>query len=157
DELWADLHFAFLESVACYPVDRRPTRVAQNLKLETLRRLCDVQRDTCRQKEIVDALIAVVQRRGVDQFIAPPLDAGEEDAPLAGDDVAEALKQACDRAVEEGLISELDRALITETRLRGHELKTYALEHGLAYDMAKKRRQRAERVVRELMTTASAA
>lgn len=154
EDLWGEVHWAFLETAWRYPVERRPARVANNLKLDTLNRLCTLQRERCQHQDVVKTLLDAARREGEELFASPPLDVTTLDAPpptAKAEDRAEVLARACDRAVEEGLISDLDRLLITATRIYGRELKAYAREHGLAYEMAKKRRQRAEQVVRRLL------
>jgi len=152
EDLWADVCWAFLETAWCYPIERRPSRVASNLKLDTLNRLCAVQRERSQQQGALRELRHAA-RRETQRLESPPGDATtpETTATPGAEVTAEAVVRACARAVQEGRISEVDRLLITMTRVYGRELKEFAREQRLPYEMAKKRRQRAERVVRDIL------
>lgn len=155
EEVWAEVHWAFLETAWRYPLDRRPARVAQNLKFDTLHRLGDAERGRTREAETAARLVREAERDGgkglASASLDPALIAEEAEAARKAKAFREVLVRACDRAVAEGLISDLDRNLIVATRLYGRDLRTLARDRGLAYEMARKRRQRAEAVVRRLV------
>jgi hypothetical protein len=154
DDLWGEVQWAFLETAWLYPIPRRPARVASNLKLTTLKRICRTQRDRCRHQGAVKGLLEEAKRRGEDSIASPPADPAfldgpppeSEEASLAG-----SLLHACNVAVDRGSISDIDRLLIVATRLYGRDLRSFAGSCGIAYEMARKRRQRAESVVRLLL------
>ncbi|MCK6478607.1 MAG: hypothetical protein HUU06_01330 [Planctomycetaceae bacterium] len=155
EELWAEVYWAFLETAWRFPVARRTSRVAQNLKLDTLHRLGDVEADRAKEQQAVAGLLRAAERTGEVAVSSSSLDpaalAEEAETAARRGAFAQALARACERAVAEGLISDLDRHLIVATRLYGQNLKALAELRGVAYEMAKKRRQRAEAVLRRLL------
>jgi hypothetical protein len=154
-DLWSEVQWAFLETAWRYPLDQRPARVASNLKLDTLKKVTAAERERSRH-ELVTASLLEAAREGRLDLAAPPPELEEAASEAASSaeaarETLQAFRHACDRAVAQGLISELDRLLIVSTRLYGQDLKAYARTRRLSYEMAKKRRQRAERIVFSLL------
>lgn len=117
-----------LAHVRRYDLRRRPRRIAANLLLDAMSHTLDA-----RAKD--HAWSAMTVR--LDDVTLPPAPVDELD-PL-------------EEAVELGLLTRHDAALIGATRCNGLDLGTAAALVGLSYEAAKKRRQRAEaRLVRWL-------
>lgn len=150
-DLWSEVQWAFLETSWRYPLEQRPARIASNLKLDTLKKLRALERQRSRQLQVTKSLLERARADGLDLATAAPEPEESASAADAARDALKAFRQACERAVREGLISDFDRLLVTSTRLYGQDLKTYARERRLSYEMAKKRRQRAEQVTFTLL------
>ncbi len=144
DELWQRITWAFLQVICRVDVRRRRDRFAAKLFNDTVHRLHDEYRrdwDRARREvrpdpddpEAFDALVAGVE--GID---------------FAGIELREAQELESKRLrahLAAGRISEAD-FLLLGTRIYGQSVADYAREMGLAYQVAKKRRQRAEAAIR---------
>lgn len=125
DEIWSALLAHCWERIRCYPLERRPSRIAANVLLDTL------QKTTRELKR---------QRR----------DRGD----LAGDQAPERAATALDgadverllrRAVHATAISKEEAELILRTRIDGAEMGAVARESGVSYHALNTRRLRAEK------------
>ena len=125
DEIWSALLAHCWERIRCYPIERRPSRIAANVLLDTL------QKTTRELKR---------QRR----------DRGD----LAGDEAPERAATALDgadverllrRAVHATAISKEEAELILRTRIDGAEMGAVARESGVSYHALNTRRLRAEK------------
>ncbi len=125
EEIWSALLAHCWERIRCYPVERRPSRIAANVLLDTL------QKTTRELKR---------QRR----------DRGD----LAGDQTPERAATALDgadverllrRAVRATAISSEEAELILRTRIDGAEMGAVARESGVSYHALNTRRLRAEK------------
>lgn len=123
EEAWAELIVALCEKVRLYPLDRRPRRIAANLLWDATRQLLRAVRANQRWTAHVAELDTA---HGAD---------GEPALSLDG---------LWDLAVDAGVLSQLDVALINATRVGGMRLNAAAHLLGVNYEAAKKRRQRAE-------------
>lgn len=129
DEVWSLLLAHLWERIRCYPLERRPSRIAANLLLDTLRA----------------TTFELAKERDVQiRFVAepPPAPAAAPGECGRGTDLALA------RAVAAGALSAQEAELILQTRIDGVELHELAAGQGLAYDTLKMRRIRAERRLR---------
>src|SRR5918994_1828829 len=126
EELWQLLLACAWERIRRYPLERRPSRIAANLLLDTRRR----------------ALDSFTRERGLRArpvSTAPPAPAPSEAA--AGGDVEVLLA----RAVRAGALSREEARLVLETRFYGVPLASIATVRGVHYDALRIRRSRAER------------
>lgn len=156
DLLWGEVEWAFLQAVLDYPVNRRRGRVAANLQLDTLLRVCRWQRAEVRAQEASARL-------------AQYLDTWQEDLALLGAGVlalvgtppkaaikptfaraeARRAKGFLMRLVDQGIITEIDLRLLVEVHLQGRKVRHIADDLGLTYETARKRKQRAEAAIRK--------
>jgi DNA-directed RNA polymerase specialized sigma24 family protein len=125
DELWSALLAHCWERIRSYPLDRRPTRIAANTLLDTLKKTTyELRRN----------------RRDRDQYTHEP--PTEQAALKPADSDVQRLVQ---RAIAAAAISEEEAELILRTRIDGADLHALADEAGLAYHTVKVRRLRAEK------------
>jgi hypothetical protein len=125
DELWASLLAHCWERIRCYPLERRPSRIAANTLLDTLKK-------TTRELKW--------ERRDRDQCAHEP---ATEQAAL--DPIDRDVERLLRRAVKAAAISSDEAELILRTRVDDADLPTLAEEAGLAYNTLVVRRLRAEK------------
>jgi DNA-directed RNA polymerase specialized sigma24 family protein len=125
DELWSALLAHCWERIRSYPLERRPTRIAANTLLDTLKKTTHELRRN---------------RRDRDQYTHEP--PTEQAALKPADSDVERLVH---RAIAAAAISEEEAELILRTRIDGADLHALADEAGLAYHTVKVRRLRAEK------------
>jgi hypothetical protein len=123
DELWSALLAHCWERIRSYPLERRPTRVAANVLLDTLKRT---------SRELTH------RRRDRDQL--------SDDATRAVETRGSAdVERLLERAVAAAAISAAEAELILRTRIDGEDLRAVAAELGVAYHTLTVRRLRAEK------------
>lgn len=125
EELWSALLAHCWERIRCYPLERRPTRIAANLLLDTLKKTTREFRRELRYR---------------DRF-------GHElpDSLAAGTRTDGDVERVLERAVAAAAISNEEAELILETRIDGADIAQLAASRGLAYNTLVVRRLRAER------------
>ena len=125
EEIWSALLAHCWERIRCYPLERRPSRIAANVLLDTL------QKTTRELKR---------QRRDRDELAAdePP---ERTAAGLDNVDVERLLR----RAVRATAISTEEAELILRTRIDGSDMNALARESGISYHALNTRRLRAEK------------
>lgn len=143
DELWQNAVWTFLRVVCRLDERNRPTRLVQKLVNDTIHRLHSEYR---RRWDRTDP-----------EVLAGPNDI--ESLAGAGDVIdveAIDLRQWHERELarlrrhlDSGLINESDFLILVGTRLYGESMAEHAREVGLDYQVAKKRRQRAEARIRQ--------
>jgi hypothetical protein len=144
DERWQNITWTFLQVLCRIDVKRRPDRLVQKVFNDTVHHLYDEYRRTW--------------SRTNREFTAEPeeleeLAGGVEGIDFAGIELREAQEIEFKRLREHlvaGRISEPDFLLLVGTRIYGQSVADYAREAGLAYQVAKKRRQRAEAAIRRV-------
>lgn len=125
DELWSALLAHCWERIRCYPLERRPTRIAANVLFDALKKTTrEFRRELRYRDRFGDELPG-------DKHASPPLDS----------DVQRLLA----RAVAAMAISREEADLILRTRIDGDDLHARASELGVAYHALKVRRLRAEK------------
>ena len=142
DERWQNITWTFLHVLCRVDVKRRPDRLVQKVYNDTVHHLHDEYRRTW--------------KRANREFTAEPeeidaLAGGVEGIDFAGIELREAQEMEIQRLREHldaGRITEPDFLLLIGTRVYGKSVADYAREAGLDYQVAKKRRQRAEAVIR---------
>ena len=141
-ELWQTVTWSFLRVICRIDPERRPHRLVQKVMNDTFHRLHEEYR---REWDRRDWEVGVEPETLVDL-------AGEvEDIDYAGIELR--LRQTAEirrlqEHLEKGRICETDFLLLVGTRVYGRSVADYARETGLDYQVAKKRRQRAEAVIR---------
>ncbi len=142
DGLWDNITWTFLNILPRIDVTRRPDRLVQKVINDTAHHLHDEYRriwDRLEREESVEC--------GELDSVA----AGPEDCPfeivLNREEEELAIRGLRDH-VDAGRITEVDLFLIVSTRVYGKQVADCARELGLAYQAAKKRRQRAEEAIR---------
>jgi DNA-directed RNA polymerase specialized sigma24 family protein len=125
EELWQLLLACAWEQIHSYPLERRPSRIAANLILDTRRRALDeFKRERLSRSELP----------------AEPLGVAAAAAELESD-----VEGLLDRAVAADAITRGEAELILRTRIDRLSVKAVADRLGLPYITAYMRRQRAER------------
>lgn len=142
DERWQNIVWTFLQVLCRVDVMQRRDRLVQKVFNDTVHHLYDeyrhawerAKREVATDPEEINALAGGIE--GID---------------FAGIERREAqeieIKRLREHA-EAGHISEADFLLLVGTRVYGQSIAEYASEAGLGYHAAKKRRQRAETVIR---------
>jgi len=131
-DAWSDLWWKFLETALTYPLERRRKKVAVNLLLDTRHRVFGGRITEMSRSSMIDELeenVASIEAR----FDDP-------------------LYQNAHRLIEgESLVGVDDRdiALVVASRVYAQDLHDLAKESGLSYEAVRKRRQRAEKVIKE--------
>lgn len=142
DELWQRIYWAFHQSVCRIDVARRRDRLVQRIYNATIHRLHDDYR-----REWLHAEREVA----TDPAELTALSGIAEGIDFEGMDLRKACQKEIDRLrghLDAGRISEADFLLLIGTRLYGQSISEYARGAGLNTEAAKKRRQRAEAVIR---------
>lgn len=142
DELWDNLTWIFLAILPRIDVTRRPDRLVQKVINDTAHHLHDEYR------RIWDRL---EQEKQAEMVLLLSVAAGPEEGPFAivsDREEKEFEIRRLRKHVDAGRITEVDFHLIVGTRVYGKQVGDCARELGLAYQAAKKRRQRAEEAIR---------
>ena len=125
EEIWSALLAHCWERIRCYPIERRPSRIAANVLLDTLQK---TTRELKRQRRDRDELAGDQPRE-------------RTAAALDGGDVERLLR----RAVRAAAISREEAELILRTRIDGADMAALARESGISYHALNTRRLRAEK------------
>jgi hypothetical protein len=142
DDLWQNIVWTFIQVVCRIDVKRRPARLVQKIYNDTLQHLYDeylkawarMSREVLAEPEEIESLAG-----------------GAHDTSFAAFEFREEREQKIQRLrehMEAGRITEADFLLIVGTKVYGNSLVDYARQAGIDYQVAKKRRQRAETVIR---------
>jgi hypothetical protein len=142
DERWQTIQWTFLQVLCRVDVKRRPERLVQKVINDTIHHFHDecrrgwkhVNHEIATDAEMIEALAG-----GVDGIDFEALDLRE-----AHEREINRLREHLDA----GRITEADFLLLVGTRLYGQSVADYARGVGLDYQVAKKRRQRAEAAIR---------
>ena len=141
DERWQNVVWTFLHVLCRVDVTQRPNRLVQKVYNDTVHHLYDdyrrawdrTNRECYADPEEIDALIG-----------------GVEEIDVAGIERREAQRIEIERLrahMDAGRITTADGRLLIGTRVYGTSVADYARETGVAYQVAKKRRQRAEAAI----------
>lgn len=147
EELWQNILACYCHVVRTIDVNRRSERIALKLYNDTGRRLYDRYGGLWKRLR---------QEMPTDPETLDRVQGPGEAVVLARLEQRERQEGALARIrghVVAGRISEQDCYLIIATRLCGTSLADYARASGISYETAKKRRQRAEAVLRRFETT----
>lgn len=142
DELWDNITWTFLKILPRIDVTRRPDRLVQKVINDTAHHLHDEYR------RIWDCL---EREENVEFGELDSVAAGPENGPFeiaVNREEEELTVRRLRDHVDAGRITEVDLLLIVSTRVYGKQVVDCARELGLAYQAAKKRRQRAEDAIR---------
>jgi hypothetical protein len=142
EERWQNITWTFLQVLCRIDVKRRPDRLVQKVYNDTIHHLHDeyrrlwnrANRESTLDAEGIEALAG--ETKGVDTSDIELREAQEIEI------------QRLREHMEAGRITEADFLLLVGTRVYGKSVADYAREAGLDYQVAKKRRQRAEAVIR---------
>jgi len=140
-ERWQNITWAFLQVLCRIDLSKRPDRLVQKVFNDTVHRLFDEYRRTWNRTN---------HELATDPEELNALAGDTEGIDLVGIELREAQESAIQRLrehLEAGRISEADFLLLIGTRVYGQSVADYAREAGLDYQVAKKRRQRAEAVL----------
>ena len=141
DERWQNVQWAFLQTVCKLDIGRRTDRLVQRLVSGTIHRLHDEyrriwNREECETPNSPEYFEGLVGSRD------PDLDA--IDLRVKQEAEIKRLREHADA----GRISEADFLLLVGTRVYGKSAAQYARETGMSCDLARKRRLRAEAIIR---------
>jgi len=156
EALWTNTTWAFLETIDRIDLQTRPDRLGQKIFNDTIHRLHDGYR---REWDWENSIVDPSDRENEDDDEGKggnrleTLMGGQEavefgDVELRHDQEAEITRLR--GYVSKGLLSEPDFFLIVGTRIYGASLSEYVEDQMLDYETAKKRRQRAEAMIRRL-------
>ena len=142
DERWQNIVWTFLHVLCRVDVRRRPDRLVQKVFNDTVHHLYDeyrrawnrAKREVATDPEEINALAGGIE--GIDL------------AEIERRELQEIEIKRLREHAEAGRISGVDFLLLVGTRVYGKSIADYAREAGLAYQVAKKRRQRAEAAIR---------
>jgi len=141
-ERWGRIVWTFLEVVCRLDLRQRPRRLVQKLVNDTVYHLYRQCRRDWDEREFAPPM---------DPDLLEELTGGVEDPGFAlfeARDAQEARIAHLHGHMKGGLITEADFLLLVGTRVYGQPLADYVRQHGLNYEAAKKRRQRAEAAIR---------
>jgi hypothetical protein len=125
EELWSSLLAHCWERIRCYPLERRPRRIAANILFEALKKTTREFRRELRDRDRFGNELP-----------------SEQEAPTPVDRDIERL---IGRAVAAAAISEEEAQLILRSRVDRADLRQLAAKEGVAYNTLVVRRLRAER------------
>jgi len=140
-ERWQNVTWTFLQVLCRVDVKQRPDRLVQKIFNDTVHHLYDEYRRVWNRMN---------RELATDPEDIEALAGGVEGINFAGMELREAQEIEIQRLREHmdaGRISEADFLLLVGTRVYGRSVADYAREAGLNYQVAKKRRQRAEAVI----------
>ncbi len=151
DELLQRIMWAFLQTVCRVDVRRRPDRLVQKIINDTYHRLYDeYRRDWARARREVQPVPEDPEHPDspgtLDELIADLKGIDFDGIELR--EVQELETKRLREHLAAGRISQPDFLLLVGTRIYGQTVADFAREAGLAYQVAKKRRQRAEAAIR---------
>ncbi|GAB4232375.1 MAG: hypothetical protein OHK0028_07800 [Deltaproteobacteria bacterium] len=142
DELWHNIVWTFLQILCRIDVSRRTERLPQKIFNDTAHHLHDEYRRIWirseREKNTEIEVLVSVAARPEDSPYAIFLQREEQETEI----------RRLREHLEAGRITEIDFLLLVGTRVYGKPVVDCAREMGLAYQAAKKRRQRAEAAIR---------
>lgn len=143
EDLWGNIVGVFLEVVCRTDPAKRSTRLASKLINETRHRLGDEYRRSWR----LATLVKLADTEELDKV--PANHGGIDDDELDREFAREREVERLRRHADEARIDEIDFLLLVAHRVYGKPIREYAREAGLKYETARKRRQRAERAIRD--------
>lgn len=152
DERWQNIVWTFIQVLCRIDVKRRPARLTQKVYNDTVHHLYDeyrriwhrTKRTTSIEREDLQAL----SDKEVFEAFAGKVDCCVNFAGLALREQMETEIRRLREHMEAGRISDADFLLLVGTKVYGTSLSDYARGVGMDYQVAKKRRQRAEATIK---------
>ena len=138
EELWQNIVWSFLETVTRLDPAKRPARLAQKIINDTVHRMGDIYR---KKWAIANAEVSYDTEEG------ESLLGGKDDIDYWTIELhirQESAIRHLRKYLLAGVINEEEFLLIVGTRIYGKSVSNYASDVGLDYELARKRRQRAE-------------
>lgn len=149
EELICTLQCCFLEAAQSYPLDKRPAKIAANLKFLTIRSFLETQSALCDESGFQRRLLEEAEESGFDEELLSEAYPGIAPAAVGDRESVEMTIRNFRAFVDAGIVDEGDFRLIVETRVYDRDLCEVAGEMGIAYAVARKRRYRAEQAMKE--------
>jgi hypothetical protein len=140
NELWCNLLLAFLEAVDWFDVTKHPNHIGKKIMNNAYHRLFK----TYSRSWKYDSKI-LFNSNAYSSLDCGPLSFGNALVELR--DAGRIHLVRLHRAYEEGRITKSDFYLISRSRVFGERLKIAAARVGISYELARKRRQRAEAAI----------
>jgi hypothetical protein len=143
EERWQNIVWTFLQVVCRIDVNQRSDRLAQKVINDTVHRLYAEYREIWKVKRL-----EITPENGDLDFMVGDSE-GIDYAHIALRYAQRAEIRRLKKHMEEGQISEADFLMLVGTRVYGKPLLDYSKEKGLDYETIKRRRLRAEAVIRD--------
>lgn len=141
EELWQVLFACLWERIVTYPVERRPSRVAANLLLDTMKKtLAELKNEA--------KALGQLSELSLDEFDDLLGTPAESDGAVDGRVDVEAVLS---RAIVAGAVTGEEAELILATEIDGVPMAAVAERLGVSYNAVKIRRQRAEQRLLEFL------
>ena len=147
EELWQNTVWVFLQVVCKIDVAKRPERLAKKIINDTVHKLCDIYR----KKWTIAKLEIPLESDNGEEDDGEIIVGAKDDIDYDGIDlriIQEAEINRLREHLDAGRISEEDFLLLVGTRIYGISVADYAREVGMKYELARKRRLRAEAKLR---------
>jgi hypothetical protein len=143
EERWQNITWVFLRVVCRIDPVVRPHRLAQKVVNDTIHHLCDDYRHIWRRMEKeIPMNDDELEELGIG---TQDIGFGAAESAIEKDRQVECLR----RHLQHGRINDSDMFLVIGTRIYGKALSECAAKQGISYQAAKKRRQRAEAIIRK--------
>lgn len=145
EDVWQELVVLFLDTCRRLGVKGIESGVRRRLVSDTQRRLYDIAQRGRRAAERIAGTEPAILASAVDPRMEPHAAELRMEFRERIQDLDERLR----RHLDEGTIAAIDHAIVVGTRVLGRSLTEQAALLGIGAEAAKKRRQRAERAMRE--------
>ncbi len=149
EELIGALQCCFLEAARNYPLDKRPCKIAANLKFLTIRAFLDSQTQISEADDAQKLILDEAEKYRPDAEQLSEAYPGIAPAAVADRESIEMTVRNYRVFVDAGVVSQDDFMLIVETRLLDRDIRDVSNEMGIGIETAWKRRKRAEQAIKE--------
>ncbi len=149
EELIGIIQCCFLDAARNYPLDKRPRKIAANLKFLTLRLFIECQSELSEADGIQKHLLAEAEKYRPDAEQLSESYPGIVPAAISDRESVDLTIRNFRVFVDAGIISEDDFNIIIESRLFDRELHEIACEMGITYMNARKRRNLSEQAIKK--------
>lgn len=142
DLLWSDITWCFLESISKVNLEKRDVRLHSKIFMDTFHKVYLLCKKAWESPEVCESDL------GSDDSGQPlRLEVSVSDAEMESyfqQNENQVMEEELQERLRSGLISEPEYFLLLGTEIYGHPLKDVAIQSGLNYEAAKKKRQRAK-------------
>jgi len=149
EELLCTIQCCFLEAAQNYPLDKRPRKIAVNLKFLTIRSFLDMQSALYEANDVQKLLLNEAEKYSPDAEQLSEAYPGIAPAAVNDDESVEVTIRNYRVFMDAGIINEDDFKLVVDTRIYGRDTREVANEIGISIEAAWKRRKRAEQAMKD--------
>jgi hypothetical protein len=149
EELISILQCCFLEAARNYPLDKRPRKIAANLKFLTLRSFIESQSELSEADEFQRHLLDEAEKYRPDAEQLSESYPGIAPTAVTDRESIDMTIRNYHIFVDAGVVDKDDFMLIVETRVFDRDLQEVSGEMGIGIETAWKRRKRAEQAMKE--------